>query len=192
MPRTRSPFVDLLADLNRVCDDLRLGWYLFGAQAALLYGSARLTADVDVTVSLGQLPPEDFARRLGSAGFRMRFPDPQFLRTTRVMPVLHLASGVPADIVIAGPGLEEAFLERATRRDIGGLEVPVARAEDIIVMKVLAARGKDREDIAAIVAAQGDSLDVESVRATLAMLEEALGQSDLLPLFDQALTARRT
>jgi hypothetical protein len=26
-----------------------LDWYLFGAQAALLYGSTRLTADIDVT-----------------------------------------------------------------------------------------------------------------------------------------------
>ena len=55
MPRKPSPFVALLADFQRACTELELGWYLFGAQAALLYGSPRLTADADFTVQLGQV-----------------------------------------------------------------------------------------------------------------------------------------
>ena len=52
----RSPVAELLGALGAVLDRLGVGWYLFGAQAALLYGAARLTADVDVTV-------EDLLRR---------------------------------------------------------------------------------------------------------------------------------
>ena len=46
------PLAELLTDLGRALARLGVRWYLFGAQAAILYGVARLTADVDVTVDL--------------------------------------------------------------------------------------------------------------------------------------------
>ncbi len=36
---------------------LRVPWYLFGAQSAIVWGRPRLTADVDVTVRLGTEQP---------------------------------------------------------------------------------------------------------------------------------------
>ncbi len=76
-------------------------------------------------------------------------------------------------------------------RDVLGVRVPVAAAEDLVVMKVLAGRPKDFEDVKSIVAAQGGKLDVEDVRGTLRLVEEALGQSDLLPAFEGILAAVR-
>jgi hypothetical protein len=63
--------------------------------------------------------------------------------------------------------------------------VPVARAEDIVVMKILAERPKDIEDVVSILAAHPD-LDLDLVRSTLRLLEEALDQSDLLPALERA------
>lgn len=48
----RSPVLDLFVDLGAALDTAGIAWYLFGAQAAILHGAARLTADVDVTVRL--------------------------------------------------------------------------------------------------------------------------------------------
>ena len=62
--------------------------------------------------------------------------------------------------------------------------MPVISAEDLIVTKVLAGRPKDLDDVRGIIAAKTD-LDADAIRATLAMLEEALGVSDLLPIFDR-------
>ncbi len=45
---------------------------------------------------------------------------------------------MPVDIVLGGPGIEELFLERAEVHDIEGILVPVARAENLVVMKILA------------------------------------------------------
>jgi len=191
VPRKHSPFVALLADLKAVFEELGVGWYVFGAQAALLYGSARLTADVDVTVALAERRTEEFVETLRARGFSLRVADPAFVSATRVLPVVHDRTGLPADIVLAGPGIEELFLERARRRDLGGLEVPVACAEDIVVMKVLAGREKDRGDVQAILAAQAATLDVELVRATLGLLEQALDQRDLLPAFEAAFARAR-
>jgi hypothetical protein len=186
VPPKPLPLVALLADFQRVCQELQVRWYLFGAQAALLYGSPRLTADADITVQLGAISPEVFAAALHTS-FDLRVTDPAFVRTTRVLPILHRSSRFPADIVLGGPGLEEAFLERAKTRSIHGLLVPVASAEDLIAMKVLAGRRKDEEDIVAVLSAQAGTLDVAQVRRTLSDLSEALAQDDLLPLFERLL-----
>jgi hypothetical protein len=181
VPRARSPFAAALADLKVALAALRVDWYVFGAQAALIYGAARVTADVDVTVRLGKVTPARLAIALKRHGFGLRVDDPAFVRTTRVLPVLHVRTAVPVDLVLAGPGLEDAFLERAIVHDLGGIAVPVACAEDLIVMKILAGRDKDLDDVAAIVAARGAGLNAKEVSSTLAMVEGALGQSDLVP-----------
>lgn len=110
MPRKPSPFVALLADFQQACAEHQLGWYLFGAQAALLYGSPRLTADADLTVQLGHVPVEALVDALIRHGFDLRISDAAFVRTTRVLPIIHRSSAFPADVVLGGPGLEEAFL----------------------------------------------------------------------------------
>ena len=187
----RSPLAEALAALAQALGARRLPWYLFGAQAALLYGAARLTADVDVTVQLGDRQTAELVRALEKAGFRLRVRDVgDFVARTRVLPVVHARSGMPIDIVLAGPGLEELFFKRRRRRIIEGVAVPVASPEDVVVMKVLAGRGKDEEDAVAILAAQR-KLNLDRVRKTLAALERALDQSDLRPRFEELLRRAR-
>jgi hypothetical protein len=182
-----SPFADVLAALARAFERASLRWYLFGAQAAIIHGAARLTADVDVTAHLDGAPPEALVGALLDAGFALRVPDPDFVARTRVLPVTHVPSGVPADIVLAAPGIEELFLARAKVIEVDGIRVPIACAEDIVVMKLLAGRPKDVDDVVAILAAHPHDLDLDLVRGTVRMLEEALDQSDLSPALDQAL-----
>jgi hypothetical protein len=55
---------DLLADLAHEFARLRVPWYVFGAQAALIWGRPRLTTDVDVTVRLGALDSRAFVSAL--------------------------------------------------------------------------------------------------------------------------------
>ena len=179
----RSPLAETLAALGRALSKLRTRWYLFGAQAALLYGAARLTADVDVTVQLGDRETAGLVRELQAAGFRLRVRDVDgFVAKTRVLPFVHVQSGMPIDIVLAGPGLEELFFKRRRRRTVEGVPVSVASAEDIVVMKVLAGRGKDDDDVVAILAAL-PKLKLGQIRTTLDALERALNQSDLRPKF---------
>lgn len=179
----RSPLAEALAALARALEKFGARWYLFGAQAALLYGAARLTADVDVTVQLGDRQTAALVRALEKAGFRLRVRDVEdFVARTRVLPFVHSRSGMPIDIVLSGPGLEELFFARRRRRIVEGVPVPVASPEDLVVMKVLAGRGKDEDDVVAILAAQR-KLNLERVRKTLGALERALDQSDLNPRF---------
>jgi hypothetical protein len=188
VPSLAGP-AELLADLASTLEALRLRWYVFGAQAALIWGRPRLTTDVDATVSLGDLDAAEFVRALADRGFTLRIAAvPAFIRQTRVLPLQHERSGLALDLVLAGPGLEETFLGRTVPVDMAGVTVPLISAEDLIVTKVLAGRAKDIEDVRGVLAERGDLLRLDQIRTTLAMLEEALGQSDLLRLFESELT----
>jgi hypothetical protein len=182
-----------LTALAGVLRRLEVGWYLFGAQAVTVWGRPRMSADVDVTVQLDLSRVPSFVETMTRSGFtlRVRSDVDDFVARTRVLPFLHEPTRLPLDVVLAGPGIEEQFLSRARWVDIGDIEVPVLSAEDLVVTKILAGRGKDHDDVAGILREQGDGLDFERIRATLRLLEGALDQSDLVPAFEDELARSR-
>lgn len=176
---------DLLADLAAALTALRAPWYVFGAQAALIWGRPRLTTDVDATVKLEGADTDTLVRALGARGFALRIEaTAEFVRQTRVLPLRHARSGLDLDLVLAGPGLEDEFLERAIPVDVSGTAIPFISPEDLIVTKILAGRAKDLEDIRGVLEERGDRLRLDQIRDTLTMVEDALGQSDLRPVFE--------
>ncbi len=189
-PGVPEALAALAAALPGLCD----GWYLFGAQAVQVWGQPRLSVDVDVTVRLGSRDVPSFVAGMRSAGFELRVEDrDDFLRRTSVLPFVHSGTSVPVDVVLAASGAEEEFLSRARVVRIAGAEVHVISPEDLVVTKVLAGRPKDLEDVRGILRSRPD-LDEARVRALLSLLEEALGQSDLVPSFEaqrRAVTPRR-
>lgn len=162
-------------------------WYLFGAQAAIIWGSPRLSADVDVTVDLPRETIGALIEAMRERGFELVFADDEFIERMRVLPFLQSTTRMPVDVVLAGPGLEEEFLHRAVAVALHEEMIPVISPDDLIVTKILAGRPKDIEDVRGVILARRDELDVERVRSLLTLLEEALGQSDLLPALDNAL-----
>jgi hypothetical protein len=189
-----SSDVDVYRALGSVFGALRVRWYVFGAQAALLHGALRFTEDLDVTVLLETLETRVLVSALEGHGFSLRVTEGDvdaFVANTRVLPIVHSGTRIPVDVVLGGPGLEELFAQRAVATDIGGVSVPVAAAEDLIVMKVLAGRPKDLEDVVAILTARASLLDMARVRETVALVEQALDQSDLSPVLEQCVQRAR-
>lgn len=183
---------ELLRALGPVVARFGGRWYVFGAQAVLVWGRPRLTGDVDVTVFLDPEEPDAFVAAMTQAGFDLRVANVRdFVARTRVLPFTHAASGLALDAVLGGPGLEEEFLRTARQVDVGGLLVPVIGPEALIVTKILAGRPKDLDDVRGILAAQGDALDLSRVRALLRTLEAAIDQADLLPSFEEQVRATR-
>jgi hypothetical protein len=160
-------------------------WYVFGAQAVILYGVPRLSADVDVTLALEPDAPERFAADMAAAGFSLRVDDPDFVRRTRVMPFVHTSTGMPLDVVLAGSGLEDEFLARARQTDVHGTVLPIIDLADLVIAKVLAGRPKDIDDARALWKLHGRTIDADRIRHTLRLLEDALAQSDLVSTFER-------
>jgi hypothetical protein len=190
---TPDPVAELLGAVAACFGERRLRWLLFGAQAVVVWGRPRLTADVDVTVEVGEGDVAGLVAALEMAGFdlRIRSGVDEFVARTRVLPFAHRASGILLDVVLAGPGLEERFLEKARPVEIGPHTIPVIAPEHLVVAKILAGRPKDIDDVRGVLATRQGELDLGEIRALLGLLEEALGQSDLLPLFEEELARTR-
>ncbi len=78
-----------------------------------------------------------------------------------------------ADVDVLFTG-KDKFLRSVVRRrkimKIGNLNIPVIQAEDLIIMKTLAGREKDEEDIEAIWEEIGDKLDSDYISRTISRL----------------------
>lgn len=186
------PLSELFRELRETLEALGVRWYLFGAQAAIIYGAARLTADVDVTVDPGEHSSESLINALTRSGFESRVTDPaQFVERTGVLPMVHVGSRIPLDVVFSGHGIEEHFHNRAEEHALDDINMRVVCAADLVAMKILAGRPKDLDDAIAVTAAQLPELDLQLVLGTLQTLQHALGRSDLVSELDEVIRRAR-
>jgi len=140
-----------------------------GAMAMAAHGFVRATRDIDVLVVVPALRiPGVFAL---VRGFGFEGEDRALIEALRERGVAELRSG-PASVEILAPVLpyhHEVQL-RAAVLDVAGTKVPFVTPEDLVVLKVLWLRDKDRADVRALLAARRGRLDEAYVRRTLAGL----------------------
>ena len=176
----------LLNKLAEALGALKLRWYVFGAQAVIAAGASRSTADIDITVDVVDVKP--LLRALSKAGFKLRDDVDDLesvIETLRVLPLSHRASGFQLDVVLAGPGLEELMLERVIRRRVGRRLIPFVETNDLVVLKILAGRPKDLEDVCALLRLELADLKHDVIRLRLSELEKLIDDSTLVDCFER-------
>jgi hypothetical protein len=182
-----SPGVaDVLRALATAFATHGLRWYVFGAQAVLAHGLPRLTSDLDITVEPGSLDNPTLLEVLRGAGVAPR--DESFanrLVTSRLLPLVHAASGIPVDVVLATEGIEIDFVDRRVQRELGGVIVPVLCVEDLLATKAVAGRRKDQEDILGVLRVQAETLRMHDLRAVLSAFDEALEEPRASATFER-------
>jgi len=179
---------EVLSDLAKALRGLHVRWYVFGAQALVLRGFPRATADVDITVLLGTIPTQGLLAALARRGLFPTIEDTTFVTTTRVIPVVHRGTGLLVVVVLGGPGIEERFAAAAETVRVGRIAVPVATATHLVVMKVLAGRPKDLDDAAILLAMQAAQVNSAEIDKLSKALSRALADDGIL---DNLREARR-
>ena len=150
-----------------------------------------MTADVDVAVVPGRVAARPLLSLLEQAGIQLRHPlSDAFLREARLLPLVHVRTALPIDVVLVGRGLQQEFVARRRRVDVGGVRVPMISPEDLVATKVLAGRRKDIEDIRGVLLEQ-EGFDLARVRDVLGRLERALGDRRLLRRFERLVPRER-
>ncbi len=149
---------------------------VIGGVALPVWGIVRATRDIDIKV----LVPETNYDTIRTA-LRAAFPQ----RARQHVPENPLIvavdiDGVIVDFLLALPGYEELIVERAVRRDLGGWSAWICSAEDLIIQKAVAGRGKDWVDIEGILLAQHGTLDEAYIEDWLAQFAEALDKPEIL------------
>lgn len=160
---------------------------LIGGLALQRWGEPRMTQDADLTV-LAPFGTEEVVVDALLQRFAARIPTArQHALEYRVL-LLTASNGVSLDISLAAFPFEEEVLQRASRwRQVGKVWLITCSAEDLIIYKLVAARGQDLVDVAGIVHRQGRRLEIERIRRWGAQFAELKEDPDLLRPFEDAL-----
>ncbi len=179
---------EYLVAIRAALTPLKLRWYVFGAQAVIAAGAVRQTADLDITTD--DVPVAQLLKALKSAGFRLRDDIDgleDLIEHHRILPLVHAKTGYQLDVVRAGPGPEQEMLARSIRRRVGRVQIPFVETNDLLVLKILAGREKDLEDVRSLLRSASKEIDVKVVRARLSELGALIDDSSLVALFEQQL-----
>lgn len=152
---------DVARNIVAVLEKLGITYAVMGGLAVRLYGLPRATFDVDFTVSVARerLPQMfDLAEEVG-----FTVPAAQrsgWIDTVRGLSVVKLQwsaedRAVDVDIFLAETRFQQRLLARRIRYLVDGWEAWFVTAEDLILLKLIAARPKDLADIADVFFVQG-------------------------------------
>lgn len=181
-----------LADLVRWLDAGNIPSIVIGGVAASVLGRPRLTQDVD---ALAILPEENWSNAVSTAashGILPRIESPlDFARRSRVLLMKHVESGIDIDVTFGGLLFEEAAIRNGAVHVISGLRVRLPRIEDLLIMKAVARRPKDLQDIEGLLDAHPEA-DVAEVRRWIGEFATAMSMSDMLDDFDNLLARRKS
>jgi hypothetical protein len=179
-----------LADLSKWLEAAHIPAVIVGGVAASVLGRPRLTQDID---ALAIVPESDWASAVAGAARHGIVPRIEgavdFAHRSRVLLMRHVNSGIDLDIALGSLPFEEAAVQKGRAHDVGGLRVRLPRVEDLLVMKAIARRPKDVEDIRGLLAAHPQA-DIAEVRRWIREFATAIGLPDILDEFDQLLAQR--
>jgi hypothetical protein len=174
-----TPLLEPITALQRLLDHFNNQGVIIGGIAASLLGKPRLTADLDAVVLLSI---QDLPRLIAAAAKQdmiPRIPDAEtFARKNRILLLRHQPSGTNVDISLGVLPFEVEMVARSQKVNLENIQLQLPSPEDLIIIKAVAHRPKDLEDIRAIAASHPD-LDQEQVRYWVEQFGEALDLSDL-------------
>jgi len=169
-----------LVEVSAFLTQLHAPHMLIGGLAVAMWGEPRGTLDVDISVWVA---PGDLENSVAAIAQRFTtVSDPvKFVAETRVLPIM--ANSVRVDLVFAAIDYERSMLDRTSTKQINGALVPVISVEDLIFMKLVSERPKDRDDASKLLWRFRRTLDREYLEPRLREISEALDAPDILTTF---------
>lgn len=167
-------FDSLLARLATALDAAGISYMVIGGQAVLLHGEPRLTRDIDVTLGADPSQLDALLGVAAAVGLTPLVDPASFVAETFVLPCEDAESGIRVDMVFSNAGYEREAIARAVTAAVGGADVRFASVEDLVILKLIAARPRDIEDARGVLDRHPDA-DLALVRRWLRVFDETLG-----------------
>jgi len=164
---------------------------IIGGQAVLLYGTPRLTRDIDIAVGVAtdQFPTMEKVCR--DSGLKPLPASPAgFAERTKVLPAEDAESRIRVDFIFSFTPYEAQAIERARKVPMEGYPVRFAACEDVIIHKMVAARAIDLEDVRHILAKNKEQIDFDYLRRWLLEFGKLPGYERILADFESLLNER--
>jgi len=182
-----EPFRATIESLNRLLQSYNHRGVIIGGIAVGLLGKPRYTADVD---AMFLLSTEDIPRFLEIARAENIIPRIQnaeeFARKSRVLLLKHAPTEIEVDVSLGILPFEEEMVDRGNIKSFSNLSTRLPTPEDLIIMKAIAHRPKDLEDIRTLVD-KHPNLDYRRIEHWVKSFAEALENPDLWDKIKQVL-----
>ena len=172
-----------LADVSDFLRAHEVPFAVIGGIAVAARGEPRFTADVDIVAGIDVNRCLELLGTIEQTSFRPLFADvAEVVEKAFLLPLQHRQTKVRVDLAVGMTGFERQAIARATDVQFAGCSLPVVSAEDLILMKSLAGRPRDTDDMTRIVQRQSELLDWDYLLKLAAELQEALGHEIVRPL----------
>ena len=160
---------------------------IIGGIAVGFLGRPRFTADVD---AMFLLSTNDISKFLEAARMEEIIPRIQnaedFARKNRILLLKHIPTETDIDISLGILPFEEEMVERGSTKSFADLSIRLPTPEDLVIMKAIAHRPKDLEDIRTVVE-NYPNMDVQRIEEWVKAFGEVLETPDLWDLIQSIL-----
>lgn len=161
---------------------------IIGGIAVIARGVRRFTTDIDAAVRGDAIAVEALFAELARSHIEPRIDDAlAFARANLVLLMRHEPTGVDLDVSLAWSTFELEAIAASTTAPFGRVRAPMSTAEDLVVLKAIAGRAKDVDDIEALLTMH--RIDLARVRTQVAALAALAESPELVTSFD-AIAAR--
>ncbi|MBM3124522.1 MAG: hypothetical protein FJZ87_05535 [Chloroflexi bacterium] len=174
-----EPFRAALESLQRLLHKFDDRGVIIGGIAVGFLGRPRFTADVDAVFLLSTRDIPKFIELARGENIVPRTKNAEdFARTSRVLLLKHAPTETDIDVSLGVLPFEEEMVERGVTTSFAGLSIRLPTPEDLVIMKAIAHRPKDLEDIRTIVE-KYPNLDVKRIEDWVRAFGEVLETPDL-------------
>ena len=165
LPRELQRYHEPLESLQNLISRFNHRGVVIGGIAASVLGEARYTEDIDAMFLLSAQDVPKFLEAADREGIVPRIENAvDFAKKNRVLLLRHVITNTNVDISLGIMPFERETVERSSIQEFDdSLQVQLPTPEDLIIMKAIAHRPKDLEDIRTL-AVKYTNLDVASRR----------------------------
>jgi predicted nucleotidyltransferase len=175
----------LIKKIAQHLDKERIPYMIIGGQAVLLYGSPRLTRDIDMTLGVDTDKFFLIQTICKNLGLKILPENPEdFANQTKVLPAEDPNSKVRVDFIFSFTHYEQQAINRAKEVHMNDYPVRFASCEDVIIHKMLAARAVDEEDVKNILIKNENAIDLEHIRKWLSQFGKIAEHKGILQRFN--------
>jgi len=179
LPKDMEPLFAALEAVQHLLLRFAERGVIIGGVAVSLLGEPRYTQDLDAMILSSVKDIVHLIDAASEEGIEPRRPDTlEFGRKNRVLLMRHASSNTNVDISLGILPFEVETVERSIVRHVLSLPVRLPTPEDLIIMKAIAQRPKDLEDIRSI-ARKNLGLDRVRIETWVKSFAEILELPDL-------------
>ena len=156
---------NLIKQIAYNLDKNQIPYMIIGGQAVLLYGTPRMTRDIDITLGIDTDKYPLIEGICKKIRLKILPKSPKsFVQRTKVLPAEDTKLRLRVDFIFSDTPYERQAINRAARVKIRDYSVRFASVEDLIIHKMFAGRAIDLEDVKNVLIKQQKKVDIKYIK----------------------------